>query len=77
MKTIRLVKVSTTPYEEEDFFLMTNLSNPQIEDVIMPIVNEERFGRDGYDNKDLYKALKSAYPKETIIFSQEPYILSI
>jgi hypothetical protein len=66
---IRLIKISTTAYEEEDFYLMTTLSDEQIEKVITPIVDAERNGDenyDFYDNDSLMWALKEAYPNDEV-----------
>jgi hypothetical protein len=63
---IKLVKISTTSYEEEDFLLVTSLSDEQIEAVIKPRVEEER-NSDGsvfYSNDDLWWLLKDVYPNE-------------
>ena len=63
---IRLVKISTTAYEEEDFLLVTSLSDKQIEEVVKPRVEEER-NSDGsvfYSNDDLWWSLKDVYPNE-------------
>jgi len=63
---MRLIKVSTTAYEEEDFYLMTTLTDKQIERIITPIVEEERNGGEFYDNEGLMWALKTAYPNEAV-----------
>jgi hypothetical protein len=46
MKTIKtkldLFQVNTTAWDEEDFLLMTSLTEEQITEVIKPIVEEER-----------------------------------
>jgi hypothetical protein len=46
MQTIKtklnLFQVNTTAWEEEDFLLMTSLTEEQITEVIKPIVEEER-----------------------------------
>ena len=66
MKKIRLVNVNTTAYSEEDFSLITNLTDGQITKVIEPIVLAERDEKGEYDNDDLVKALVKKYPKAYI-----------
>ena len=39
---LRLVQISTTSNVEEDFLLVTNLTDEEIEVVITPIVEKER-----------------------------------
>jgi hypothetical protein len=67
---LRLVQISTTSNVEEDFLLVTNLTDEEIEVVITPIVEKERreeqFEEFFYDNEGLYWALKSTYPDSII-----------
>lgn len=67
---LRLVQISTTSNVEEDFLLVTNLTDEQIEIVITPIVEKERreeqFEEFFYDNEGLYWALKTTYPNSII-----------
>ena len=42
LENVRIVEVITTAYEEENFILLTDLSDEQIENVIRPIVEKER-----------------------------------
>jgi hypothetical protein len=55
-------RINTTAYEDEDFFLLTDLSIVQIEEVITPIVLKERNEGEFYDNDMLTHALIEAYP---------------
>lgn len=59
---MRTIRISTTAYREEDFYLLTNLSEQDIVEVIMPIVNAERDGYEEYDNEMLVEALNKRYP---------------
>ena len=59
---MRVIRVNTTAYSEEDFFLMTTLTDDQISDALEGIIFNERFGDDDYDNEDLFRALTLAYP---------------
>jgi hypothetical protein len=66
---MNIFKINTTAFEEEDFFLQTDLSVEQIKKVITPIVLKERQSgdeEDFYDNDDLTNALIEAYPDATI-----------
>jgi len=66
---MNIFRINTTAFEEEDFFLLTDLSEEQIEKVITPIVLKERQSgdeEDFYDNDDLTNALIEAYPDAVI-----------
>jgi hypothetical protein len=63
---MRVIKVITTAYSEENFFLLTNLTDEQISEVIQPIVNAERDGYDEYDNEFLCNELLSRFPNNHI-----------
>ena len=64
---MRVIRVRTTAYREEDFFLLTTLSDEMISSVINPIIKAEREGVDCYDNEDLFRVLTYEYPLEKII----------
>lgn len=61
-----LFKINTTSYEEEDFFLLTDLTEQDITEAIYPIVMAERDGYEEYDNDMLISALEKRYPKNKI-----------
>jgi hypothetical protein len=68
---IRMVEINTTNFEEENFIIVTNLSDKQIQKIIEPIVMKERDseddnGDDFYDNEMLLEELKKAYPKNLV-----------
>jgi hypothetical protein len=66
---IRLVTISTTAFDDEDFILLTDLTDKKIEAVIKPIVDAEREGEgedNFYDNEALFWALKDKYPNNII-----------
>lgn len=63
---MKVIKINTTAYEEEDFYLMTDLSEDDLYEVIMPIVNQERDGYEDYDNESLLLALKKRYPTKRV-----------
>lgn len=62
-----VVRVNTTAYKEEDFFLMTDLTDEQIEEVIAPIVELERNDETYYTNEELVDALIDKYPNNVIV----------
>jgi len=72
---MNIFKINTNVWEDEDFFLQTDLSKEQIEKVITPIVLKERLKLQ--DEEDLSKpialtnALIEAYPDAII----EQYII--
>jgi hypothetical protein len=63
---MRIVRINTTAWLEEDFYLVTTLDDQDIVEVIQPLVNAERDGEGEYDNKTIFKALKSRYPTRYI-----------
>jgi hypothetical protein len=67
---MNLFRINTTAYEEEDFLLVTDLTESQIKKVIKPLVRAEREDGDFYDNETLVAELVSRYPKHTIIHYQ-------
>lgn len=67
MKNLRLVEINTTAFEEENFFLITDLSDEQIEEVVAPIVEAERNQEDYYDNESLIGALLMVHPNNIVI----------
>lgn len=76
MKTMNLFKVCTTAYEEEDFYLQTELDEVDIVEVITPIVNNEREDIEDYDNEMLLDALKKKYPRKVIeLYVEFPTII--
>ena len=63
---MKVYRVNTIAYEEEDFFLQTDLIEQEIIDVVTPIVMRERDGYEDYDNELLLDALKKKYARKTI-----------
>ena len=59
-------KINTTAYHEEDFLLITDLTRPQVEDVIRPIVDAERDNDIEYTNEYIVNELKKTYPKSMV-----------
>ncbi len=72
-KKLRVVEINTTAYHEENLTIITTLSDDEISEVLQPIIDKERDGGedDEYDNDVLVKALIVAYPKHTVVHSEE------
>ena len=70
-REIELFTLNTTAYEEENFQLVTDLTEEEIIEVIRPIIDRERNETDDeeefyYDNNELVGALIEAYPNNII-----------
>jgi len=63
---MEIYRINTTAYEEEDFFVMTDLTKQQIAEVVTPIVELERNEVQEYDNDMLVENLELAYPSAFI-----------
>ena len=63
---MNIFRISTTAYEEEDFYLHTEIDEVDIIEVVTPIVNAERDGYEDYDNEMILDALKKRYPRKKI-----------
>ena len=61
-----LFKINTTEFEEEDFFLLTDLTEREIVEVISPLVMAERDGNEEYENEIFAEALRGRYPGNNI-----------
>jgi hypothetical protein len=66
MRTVNIFRINTTAYEEEDFFLLTDLTEQEIDEVLTPIVELERNEIQEYDNDMLVENLELAYPNALI-----------
>ena len=70
---IRVVEINTTAFEEENFILVTDLTDEEIEEVIRPIVLAERNQIENdddvfYDNETFFGALLEKYPNNLVSF---------
>jgi len=63
---MKIFRINTTAYEEEDFFLLTDLIEQDITEVIHPIVMAERDEEEEYDNETIINALRKRYPHNKI-----------
>lgn len=66
---MRIIRINTTAFEEEDFWLLTTLDDDQIIEVVRPISD--------MNNEDLFRELTLTYPSETIIMYNEIETLKI
>lgn len=74
---MKIFRVSTTAYKEEDFYLQTELEEEDIVAVITPIVDAERDGYEEYDNEVLLNALIKRYPRKKIELYSEFELITI
>lgn len=74
---MKIFRISTTAYKEEDFYLQTELTEEDIVEVITPIVNAERDGYEEYDNELLLNALIKRYPRKKIELYSEFDLITI
>lgn len=74
MSELRTVRINTTAFDEEDFVLITTLTDEEITKVILPIIKNERENSVEYDNEDLVKALREEYRGRRIEFSEQDYL---
>jgi len=69
---MRVIRINTSAWSEEDFYLVTTLDDDQIAKVIQPIVSAGRIWDDEYyDNDSLLQALKDKFPLEYVDMYQE------
>lgn len=61
---MNIFKVNTTAYEEEDFYLHTELSSEEVITAIEPLIIAEREGVSDYDNELLLDAIIKKYPRK-------------
>jgi hypothetical protein len=67
---MNIYRISTSAWDEEDFYLMTSLTDEKIKRVIQPMVDYERENDIMYTNDDYLGALKDKYPRSVIEFHQ-------
>ena len=74
---MNIYRISTSAWDEEDFYLMTSLTEEKIKKVIQPMVEYERANDILYDNEDYLNALHDKYPRSVIEFHQYIEIIQI
>lgn len=65
-QNINMFRLQTTAYSEEDFFIITTLSEEDVEHIVAPIVQAERDGYQEYDNEMLLDAIEKRHPGSII-----------
>jgi hypothetical protein len=67
---VRIVEIASNGFAEENFLLLTTLTNEQIELILQPLVEDERDEKINpnndviYDNEVMTAALVDAYPND-------------
>lgn len=80
LDNIRIIEISQNSWEEENFTLLTTLTDEQISQVLQPLIDEEREEPDGnvlYDNETLTQKLCEVYPDEMTHMYQTIEILEL
>jgi hypothetical protein len=67
MKNLTVYEIATSGWEEENFRLMTNLTEKQIRDVIKPMVDKEREDDIVLSNDDYVQALQDKYKSKVVV----------
>jgi len=74
---MNIFRVQTTAFGEEDFYLLTDLTEEDIVEVVMPLVNAERDGEDFYDNDKILSQLKKRYPRNNVTLFNDFHTITI
>jgi hypothetical protein len=80
LDNIRIVEVWQNSWQEENLLLLTTLTNDQIKEVLLPLLEEERNSEDGeviYANDDMASKLSETYPDEIVYLYSEPDYLEL
>ncbi len=67
---MKIFEIQTTAWEEDNFFIATDLTQEQIDLVIAPMVIKERDGDSIYTNNQYVDALWKAYPQNLVIYNE-------
>lgn len=66
---MNIFNINTTAYNDEDFMIVTNLTEQQVIECITPIVEAERNNEQlFYDNDMLVNSLTEKYPNSIVLF---------
>ena len=66
MKEINAFRINTSAWEEEDFYILTSLTEEEVKSVMEPMVSSERVNDFLYDNHEYLDELKKRFPKDKI-----------
>jgi hypothetical protein len=67
MKNLNVYEIATSGWSEENFRLMTNLTEEQIRAVIKPMVDKEREDEVVLSNDEYVQALQDKYRNKIIV----------
>jgi hypothetical protein len=67
---MNIFRINTSAWQEEDFYLMTSLTEAKIKKVIEPMVQYERENETMHDNEEYLIALQEKYPRSVIEMHQ-------
>ena len=73
---MNIFRINTSAWDEEDFYLMTSLTEEKIKKVIQPMVEYERENEMMYDNEEYLNALQEKYPRSVIEMHQYIEVLN-
>jgi hypothetical protein len=73
---MNIFRINTSAWQEEDFYLMTSLTEAKIKKVIEPMVQYERENEMMYDNEEYLNALQQKYPRSVIEMHQYIEVLN-
>lgn len=63
---MQVYRINTSAWDEEDFHLLTTLTEEQINSVIAPMVHSERENDFLYYNEDYIAELQKHFPNEQV-----------
>jgi hypothetical protein len=67
MKNLSVFEIATSGWKEENFRLMTNLTEEQVRGVIQPMVDKEREDDIVLSNDDYVQALQDKYKSKLVV----------
>jgi hypothetical protein len=67
---MNVFRISTSAWDEEDFYVLTTLDEKQITSVIQPMVEYERENDILYDNEDYVLCLQQRYKRAKVTMHQ-------
>ena len=73
---MNIFRINTSAWDEEDFYLMTSLTEEKIKKVIQPMVEYERENETMHDNEEYLIALQEKYPRSVIEMHQYIEVLN-
>jgi len=66
MKEINAFRINTSAWEEEDFYILTSLTEEEVKSVMEPMVSSERVNDFLYENDEYLNELKKRFPNDKI-----------